>query len=252
LSSAKNKTVDQGGFDALTDLTKPRGRAMAKADDKSSTTAWIWLREALELAVTALGSVALAKERLIEWLTADKLRWCCMEWKGHTAEEIAKAEQQLRGGYIMHILPSAAYHEGDPKLWRSPHLQIDWEDNVALELATGGAKARGIKVSRAQLLTLLPALPPGTLAAADEPAPPLGQRRQAGAKPQYDWDAIQARCCQWFNDDGFPDNVSAFCRDKVIPWCQEQYGEEGTPDMETLRPRVAKWVEAWQRSLLPK
>jgi len=134
---------------------------MAKADDTSSTKVWIWLREALELAVTALGSVALAKERLKEWLAAEDrlLPWYCIEWKGHTAEEIAEAAEQLREGYITHILPSAAYYNGDPKFWRAPHLQIDWEDNAAHESVTGGARAQGIKVSRTHLLALLPEEP---------------------------------------------------------------------------------------------
>ena len=50
---------------------------MAKAGDTSSTIVWIWLREALALAVTALGSVALANGLLIEWLAAGKLPWSC-------------------------------------------------------------------------------------------------------------------------------------------------------------------------------
>jgi hypothetical protein len=131
---------------------------MAKADETSSTIDWIWLRAALALAVEALGTVELAKKQLIEWLAAGKLPWSCMKWKGLTAEEIAKAEQQLRGGLIIHILPSAAYHEGDPEFWgvRAVRLQIDWEDNAAREPLTGGAQALGIKVSRTHLLTLLP------------------------------------------------------------------------------------------------
>ena len=132
---------------------------MAKADDTSSTIDWIWLREALALAVAALGSVELAKERLIEWLAAGKLPWSCMSWKGHNAEEIAKAKQQLREGEIIHIFPSAAYHEGDPKFWGVAVVQIDWEDNTACEPVTGGAKALGIKVSRTHLLALLPEEP---------------------------------------------------------------------------------------------
>ncbi len=119
---------------------------MAKADDKSSTTVWIWLREALELAVTALGSVALAQELLIEWLAAGKLPWSCTKWKVHTAEEIAKAEQQLRTGPIIYEFPSVAYHEGDPQFW-GVFLHIDWKDNTAVEPVLGGARARGIKVS---------------------------------------------------------------------------------------------------------
>ena len=55
---------------------------MAKADDTTSKNDWIWLRDALALAVKRLGSVALAKERLIEWLAAGKLPWSCMSWKG--------------------------------------------------------------------------------------------------------------------------------------------------------------------------
>jgi hypothetical protein len=128
---------------------------MAKAGDTSTTIVWIWLREALELAVRALGSVALAKEQLIEWLAAGKLPWSCMKWNGLDAEDIAKAEQLLREGPIIHILPSAAYHEGDPKFWRV-RLQIDWEDNAACEPVTGGARALGIKVSRKHFLLLLP------------------------------------------------------------------------------------------------
>jgi hypothetical protein len=84
------------------------------------------------------------------------------------------------------------------------------------------------------------------------PPPPSKERRKAGVKPKYDWDAIQARCHQQFDDNGFPENVSAFCRDEIVPWCEQRYGESGTPDIETLRPRVTKWIAAWERSLLPK
>jgi hypothetical protein len=84
---------------------------------------------------------------------------------------------------------------------------------------------------------------------AGEPVASPQQRRKAGAKPKYDWDAIQAYCHQLFYTNGFPENVSAFCRDEIIPWCGQQYGEDGTPDMETLRPLVTRWIAAWVRSL---
>lgn len=87
---------------------------------------------------------------------------------------------------------------------------------------------------------------------AGELTPSPQQRRKAGAKPKYDWDAIQAHCYPLFDEHGFPENVSAFCRDEIIPWCEQQYGEDGTPDMETLRPLVTKWIAAWVRSLPPK
>jgi hypothetical protein len=225
---------------------------MAKAADTSSTIVTIWLCEALALAAAALGSAALAKVRLREWLAAGKLPWRCISWKGLDAEGISRLERENRVGSVFFVnIPSDAYHEGDPQFW-STGLTIDWEDNGARENATAGAQALGIMVSREHLLALLPAPRQGALATAGEPAPPSDQRRKAGAKPKYDWDVIQIRCYQRFNDDGFPDNVSAFCRHEVLPWCQERYGEDGTPDLETLRSYVTKWIEAWQRWLLPE
>ena len=46
----------------------------------TTNTPDIWLREALALAVTVLGSVALADQRLREWLAAGKVPWSCMSW----------------------------------------------------------------------------------------------------------------------------------------------------------------------------
>jgi hypothetical protein len=103
----------------------------------------------------------------------------------------------------------------------------------------------GLKSDRALALPTL--TPP-----AGQSIPSPNQRRKAGAKPKYDWDIIQAHCYQRFDDNGYPENVSAFCRDEIIPWCEQRYGEVGTPDMETMRPLVTKWIAAWQRSLLPK
>jgi hypothetical protein len=112
---------------------------MAKANDANSTD-MIWLRDALALALEALGSAALAKERLRKWLAAGELPWSCMEWKGLDAEGLAqKRREQLnaerlavkRGvGRVIYSLPSAAYYSGDPRFW-SATLGIDWEDNGA-------------------------------------------------------------------------------------------------------------------------
>jgi hypothetical protein len=122
---------------------------MAKADDTTSTTNWIWLREALALAVAVLGSAALAKEQLKEWLAAGKVPWSCMSWVGRAAEGIVDLLN----------LGSVAYYPGDPQFWGAGHLNIDWEDNGARERRAGGAHALGIKVSRAHVLALLPKEP---------------------------------------------------------------------------------------------
>jgi hypothetical protein len=134
---------------------------MAKADDTSSTIVWIWLREALALTIAAHGSVALAKERLTEWLAAGKVPWTCMSWRGLDAEGIAKLKREFSvgGSFVRspaYIFPSAAYYSGDPQFW-SAGLKIDWEGDGACELfVIDGAQALGIKVSRAHLLALLP------------------------------------------------------------------------------------------------
>jgi hypothetical protein len=55
----------------------------------------------------------------------------------------------------LHILPSAAYREGDPQFWRA-NPTIVWEENGAREFSAFGARALGIKVSLNPLLALLP------------------------------------------------------------------------------------------------
>ena len=140
---------------------------MAKADDPTST---LWLREALELAVAAFGSVAVAKAQLTEWLADGKLSWSCTSWKGLDAEGLAekrrqkldaealvekKREQGEIVGSWIYSLPSATYCPGDPSFWRAK-LRIDWEDNAAYEARHHGAKALGIWVLRTDLLALLP------------------------------------------------------------------------------------------------
>ena len=148
---------------------------MAEADDTSSTIDWIWLRDALGLAAALLGSVALAKEQLREWLAAGKLPWSCTRWEGLDAEGLAekkrqkldaegraeKSREQGNGiGGIIYSLPSAAYCSGDPRFW-SATLWIDWEANDADERRRHGARAFGVRVSRAHLRALLPGVPDG-------------------------------------------------------------------------------------------
>ena len=56
---------------------------------------------------------------------------------------------------VGYIIPSVAYHEGDPQFWRA-NLKIYWKQNGARQQATGGARALGIKVSREHLVALVP------------------------------------------------------------------------------------------------
>lgn len=223
---------------------------MATADDTTTKTDWIWLREARDLAAVRFGSKSLALKRLREWMAAGKLRWIAEDWEGLDAAGIEKLDRDLRTSGVVTLAARVAFYNGDPRFWDADltDLEIDVKKNAAREAhgRMGGAQAEGIKVWRTHFLELVPEVPQEHVEAPEQTKP---ANWKAGAKPKYDWDAIQARCHQWFNDNGFPDNVSAFCRDEVIPWCDKQYGEDGTPDMETLRPRVAKWVAAWQRSL---
>jgi hypothetical protein len=107
-----------------------------------------------------------------------------------------------------------------------------------------------IEVEGAAVEALWPTPPSDAPAMAPKPLP--DQRRKGGRKPEYDWDAIAAYCHRRFYDEGYPENVSAFCQDDVIPWCVKQFGEDGTPDIETFRPYVTRWAAAYVRSLPPK
>jgi hypothetical protein len=135
---------------------------MAKVDHTFSTFDGIWLCDALELATVRLGSKALAKERLREWLGGGNLPWSCMGWKGLDAEGLAKRRREKKRIWTMSAVvlsvPSAAYYPGDPRFWRA-RLVIDWEDNEAHEARRDGAQALGIRVSRTHLLALLPEEP---------------------------------------------------------------------------------------------
>jgi hypothetical protein len=72
---------------------------MAKAGDRNNTD-WIWLSEARDIALKALGSMALAEKRLIEWLAAGELSWKSMDW------------QKLDPG-------SSSYFNGDSQFWHA-------------------------------------------------------------------------------------------------------------------------------------
>jgi hypothetical protein len=128
---------------------------MATADDTSSTIDWIWLSDALVLAGRSFGTAVLAKERLREWLASGQLPWSCMSFEGPDADDIARLRREERESIVGYILPSAAYHKGDPAFWRAD-LTIWWNKNAAREKSGFGARAMGIRVSRAHFRALLP------------------------------------------------------------------------------------------------
>lgn len=131
---------------------------MAKPNKTSTTVVWIWLHDALMLAVSTFGSVVLAEERLRAWMASGQLRWSCMSFEGPDAEDIARLRQEEKESIVGYILPLAAYHKGDPAFW-SADLAIWWDKNGAREKSGFGARALGIKVSRTDLAALLPEEP---------------------------------------------------------------------------------------------
>ena len=167
---------------------------MAKANDKSSTIDWIWLHDALMLAISRFGSELLAKALLTDWLAAGKLPWSCMAWNPLDEEGVAELEDRARDvGMLLRNIPPAC-REGEPEFWRFDHT-IAWEDNIASQNSVVGARALGIKVSREHLLALLPEEPrervekpepeptrpaePALLKPAAEPTPESPQSKRA-------------------------------------------------------------------------
>jgi hypothetical protein len=132
---------------------------MAKANYKSSTIDWIWLVDALRLAITRFGSEVLAKALLTKWLEAGRLPWSCVAWDPRDEERLAVMEARawdLGTADLLNIPPACS--EGEPEFWRAGHT-ISWEDNIASQNSIVGASALGIKVSREHLLELLPEEP---------------------------------------------------------------------------------------------
>ena len=142
-----------------------------------------------------------------------------------------------QGRDIIRHSPIAAYREGDPKFWgvRRVRLQIDWEDNTACEPVTGGAKASGVKVSRTNLLALLPQEPrereeargAAPLVRANKAAP---TERKAKARP----DQARARraILQLYPKDRYPGGVP----DTVSPGTlQRAVADKLAEDMPKLR-----------------
>lgn len=131
---------------------------MAKASNISSTIDWIWLYDALNLAIPRFGSVVLAKALLTEWLAAGKLPWSCMAWEPLDMEDLEERLDRAREvGMLLRDIPSAC-NEGEPEFWRFEHT-ISWEDNIAHQNSVVGASALGIKVSHSHLVALLPEEP---------------------------------------------------------------------------------------------
>ncbi len=131
---------------------------MAKANDKSSTIDWIWLHDALILAITRFGSERLAKAMLTNWLAAGKLPWSCMAWHPLDEKGLDELEDRARDvGMLLRDIPPPC-GEGDPEFWRADHM-ISWEDNIAVQHPVVGATALGIKMSGEHFLALLPEEP---------------------------------------------------------------------------------------------
>ena len=129
---------------------------MAEADDASSTTDWIWLRKAWDLAVAAFGgSELLAEKRLRGWLGTGDLPWDCADedWKAPDAAQIAELNRILA---VPDDSSLVVYHKGDPRFF-ADGPEIDWKNSAAREASFVRvlAQADGVKVPHARLLELL-------------------------------------------------------------------------------------------------
>jgi len=172
---------------------------MAKADDTSSTIHWIWLYDAYKKAVSCFGTEVLAEMQLRKWMASGQLPWFSMSFKGPDADDIARLEREDRESEVLHILPSAAHHNGDPQFWRA-NLTIWWEKNAAREFSAFGARAMGIKVSDERLLALLPqSIPTATVQEQiAEPAPHAQPVSEHSTEPRPPGAAsVRARPLAW-------------------------------------------------------
>jgi hypothetical protein len=69
-----------------------------------------------------------------------------------------------------------------------------------------------------------------------------------GRKEEFDWECIYVECVHRLIEDGAPSNVSKFA-EEMLSWCQNQLGEKGTPDLQTMRKKITVWISAYKRWL---
>jgi hypothetical protein len=136
------------------DPTKPRGKAIAKKAGRNTTT-WISLLETRTLVVKAYGATHKAEELLVKWLGDEQVRWSCKLLEAPSASDLATLQRGQAG--VLNLIADAAHGDGDPAFWRA-NLEINWEESWAREKnAVGSTSAYGIRVTREDVLALLPA-----------------------------------------------------------------------------------------------
>jgi hypothetical protein len=134
-----------------------------------------------------------------------------------------------------------------------------WRDHLTLMLKDGHAHVRVLKglepgdyryLLSPQIVQMLWPSNPNEKQSRPVQRQPNARRRHGapGAKPKFDWDAMHTQCLRRIDDDGRPSNISEFTRG-LLDWYQSQFPEGPTPDFDTARPYVVKWIAAWERSL---
>ena len=110
-----------------------------------------------------------AKEWLTKWLAARDVWWRCVEWKGNDAARLEMVEERSGPVTLHRLVRPTVYREGDPRFFSV--ATINFEGN---EASGGGAEARGIEVSRADVLAQIALLP----------KPPSARKEVAKSGPQ--------------------------------------------------------------------
>ena len=73
------------------------------------------------------------------------------------------------------------------------------------------------------------------------------QRRTAGRKPTYNWDAYIAELMQRYPPGQLPDSDHTIS-DEMMPWCVENFGQEPADSATRDKIRIVRLVYAGLRS----
>jgi hypothetical protein len=182
--------------------------------------------------------------------------------KGRLAEVISRrlAEDLIRRGLQTKQL-TYRYRDRDGNLHPGDLPDVFWS-SCRIDFADCSASTRplphvemalvvsGIQPQDADEIVGIEILVAQRVSPATSPEKEPGERRKAGTKRQYDWDALQSECLRRLHDDGEPDNRSAYAR-SLLEWYERQFGADSAPDLKTLIPYLNRWVDSWRRSLPP-
>jgi hypothetical protein len=209
---------------------------------KAGSSNWLSLEDVFQRWHNRLGSSKDAKDAL-EALLCDPETRSANHKVDASGEEISGTSGFLNAGFWPGRLLLKPDADGG-----ADHLAVDYADSADVYLDVYFPDGhweffvRRTDVERWERLYF-----PTTATPAPSKVP--GRWRKPGPKPDFDWEAIEAKCHELMDDNGdfTPDDPDWDCQARLetalMKFCQDTWARE--PGPSTLRERLPDWLSTW-------